>query len=105
MVGDRRPHVTWTKDNIYDSDKITLPPYFIDTPETREHRGRYYTDITGLDAEMGQVFEMARQQLGDDVIYLFTSDHGGQWPFGKWNLYEAGIHVPLRRNKQPCPCP
>jgi len=95
MVGDRRPHVPWTTDNIYDPAKITLPPYFIDTPETREHRGRYYSDITGLDAEMGRIFEIAKKELGDDVVYLFTSDHGGQWPYGKWNLYEAGIHVPL----------
>ena len=95
MVGDRRPHVPWTKDNIYDPAKVTLPPYFIDTPETRKHRGRYYSDITGLDAEMGRVFEIARKELGDDIVYMFSSDHGGQWPFGKWNLYEAGIHVPL----------
>ena len=24
-----------------------------------------------------------------------TSDHGGQWPFGKWNLYDDGIRTPL----------
>ena len=23
------------------------------------------------------------------------ADHGGQWPFGKWNLYDAGIRTPL----------
>jgi arylsulfatase A-like enzyme len=27
---------------------------------------------------------------------LFTSDHGGQWPFGKWNLYDYGTRVPLQ---------
>jgi N-sulfoglucosamine sulfohydrolase len=26
---------------------------------------------------------------------LFTSDHGAQMPFGKWNLYDAGMRVPL----------
>ncbi len=95
MVGDRRPHVPWTTDNIYDPDEVTLPPYFIDTPATREHRARYYSDITGLDEEMGKIREMVRERLGDDVIFLFTSDHGGQWPFGKWNLYDAGIRAPL----------
>lgn len=95
MVGDRRPHVPWTERNIYDADAVGLPPYFIDTPETREHRARYFSDITGLDAELGRIMDTAREKLGENVIYLFSSDHGGQWPFGKWNLYEAGIRVPL----------
>ena len=95
LVGDRRPHVPWTEENTYDPDEVGLPPHFIDTPETRAHRARYLSDITGLDEELGKVMDMARERLGEDVIYVFTSDHGGQWPFGKWNLYDAGIRVPL----------
>lgn len=95
LVGDRRPHVPWTKDNIYDAETVGLPPYFIDTPETRAHRARYYSDITGLDSEFGRVVDLANEHLGDDVIFVFTSDHGGQWPFGKWNLYDSGTRVPL----------
>ncbi len=95
LVGDRRPHVPWTKDSIYDLNEVGLPPYFIDTPETRAHRARYYSDITGLDEEFGQVMDTARKNLGEEIVFLFTSDHGGQWPFGKWNLYDAGIKVPL----------
>ena len=95
LVGDRRPHVPWTEDNIYAAEEVNLPPYFIDTPETREHRARYYSDITGLDSEFGRVVDLAEEHLGDDVIFVFTSDHGGQWPFGKWNLYDSGTRVPL----------
>ncbi len=95
LVGDRRPHVPWTHDSVYSPNQITLPPYFVDTQETREHRARYYSDITGLDTELGAIRDLATKALGQDVIYLFTSDHGGQWPFAKWNLYDAGIRVPL----------
>lgn len=95
LVGDRRPHVPWTEDNIYAPERVNLPPNFIDTPETREHRARYYSDITGLDSEFGRVVDLAEQHLGDDVVFVFTSDHGGQWPFGKWNLYDSGTRVPL----------
>ena len=95
LVGDRRPHVPFTSDSIYDPDKVSLPPYFIDTPATREHRARYYSDITGLDQEFGRVMEEAKRRLGEEIVFVFTSDHGGQWPFGKWNLYDAGIRVPL----------
>ncbi|MCG8696749.1 MAG: sulfatase [Bacteroidales bacterium] len=95
MVGDRRPHVPWIAESEYKADEVDLPPYLIDTKETREHRARYYTDIEGLDAELGQVYELAKKQLGEDFIFIYTSDHGGQWPFGKWNLYDAGIRTPL----------
>jgi len=95
MVGDRRPHVAWTKDMNYDPEKVTLPPYFIDTMETRRHWVRYLTDIEGMDEEMGRVLKFAEEKFGDNFIFLFTSDHGGQWPFGKWNLYDHGTRVPM----------
>lgn len=95
MVGDRRPHVAWTANSTYDSKQLTLPSYFIDTPETREHWARYLTDITGMDEEMGRIFDFAQRQFGDNFVFLFTSDHGGQWPRGKWNLYDSGTRVPL----------
>ena len=95
LVGDRRPHVPWTEETMYDPNEVSLPPYFIDTEETRQHRARYFSDITGLDEEFGKVMDISGERLGEDIIYVFTSDHGGQWPFGKWNLYDAGIRVPL----------
>lgn len=95
LVGDRRPHVPWTNKLIYKPEEVKLPSYFIDTKETREHRSMYYSDITGLDTEMGKVYDMAVERFGDNFIFIYTADHGAQWPFGKWNLYEAGIRVPL----------
>lgn len=95
LVGDRRPHVPWTKDSTYDPGTVALPHFFIDTPETREHWARYLTDVTGMDEEMGRVYDFAKEKFGDDFIFLFTSDHGGQWPRGKWNLYDYGTRIPL----------
>ena len=95
LVGDRRPHVPWTTKSIYDPATLKLPPYFIDTKETREHWAEYYSDITGLDDEMGKVYRLAHEKFGDNFIFIYSADHGGQWPFGKWNLYDAGIKVPL----------
>lgn len=95
LVGDRRPHVPWVKESIYDPAEVTLPSYFIDTPETRQHWARYLTDITGMDRELGRVLHLARERLGKNTIVLFTSDHGGQWHRAKWTLYDAGTRVPL----------
>ena len=96
LVGDRRPHVEWTKEMNFDPKKVTLPSFFIDTQETREHWARYLTDIEGMDQEMGRVLKFAKKKFGDNFIFMFTSDHGGQWPFGKWNLYDYGTRVPLQ---------
>ncbi len=95
FVGDRRPHVPWTTKNIYDPAALKLPSYFIDTKETREHWAEYYSDITGLDDEMGKIYKLVQEKFGDNFIFIYTADNGGQWPFGKWNLYDAGIKVPL----------
>lgn len=94
-VGDRRPHVPWTQKSMYDPDQVSLPSYFIDTKETREHWARYLTDITEMDEEMGRIYDFIHERFGEDFIFLFTSDHGGQWPFAKWNLYDAGTRIPL----------
>ncbi len=95
LVGDRRPHVLWTEKYIYDPNFVDLPPYFIDTKETREHRARYYSDVTGFDKTLGEIIEYTGNILGVNTITIMTSDHGGQWPFGKWNLYDDGIRTPL----------
>jgi N-sulfoglucosamine sulfohydrolase len=95
MVGDRRPHVPWTTDNMYDPNELTLPSFFIDTKSTRQHWAQYYSDITGMDDEMGKVYKLAQEKFGDNFTFVYSADHGAQWPFHKWNLYDAGIKVPM----------
>ena len=95
LVGDRRPHVPWVEESTYDPSQISLPDYLVDTPETRDHWARYLTDIAGMDEEMGRIHKIAQKEFGENFLFLFTSDHGGQWPRGKWNLYETGVQIPL----------
>lgn len=96
LVGDRRPHVSWIKNSLYSTSDITLPDYLIDTPETREHWGRYLTDIEGLDRSIGEIDSIAADYFGNkDYVFMYTADHGAQWPFGKWNLYDKGIKTSL----------
>jgi len=96
MVGDHRPHVPWIAQSTYDPNAVVLPEHFIDTKETREHWARYLTDVTGMDATMAEIDRLARAHFGtDDYLFLYTADHGAQWPFGKWNLYDAGTRTPM----------
>lgn len=96
FVGTNWPHVPWPKTGEgYDSAKVRLPPMHVDTPATRQWRARYYAAVSRFDTELGQVYDAARTKLGPNTFFIHSSDHGAQWPFGKWNLYDEGIHVPM----------
>lgn len=96
FVGTHEPHVPWLRNDGYDPAQVKLPTGFVDTRETRDFRARYYTDVSDADRRLGEVMELAQKHLDPaNTLFLFTSDHGAQWPFGKWNLYDAGIRVPL----------
>ena len=68
----------------------------MDTPETRDFRARYCTSVTKADTELGALLDLAKQHFDPaNTLLIYTSDHGAQWPFGKWNLYDTGIRVPF----------
>ena len=95
IVGTNWPHVPWPKKSDYNSASFTLDPTQVDTPETRDVRALYAQAVANADRDLGLVYEAARQKFGEDVFFLFSADHGAQWPFGKWNCYDAGIRAPL----------
>jgi arylsulfatase A-like enzyme len=96
MVGTNWPHVPWPEPAVgVDAQTLSLPAKSIDTPETRAARARYVAAVAKADEDLGAVYDAARETLGDRTLFVFSSDHGAQWPFGKWNLYDSGIRVPL----------
>ncbi|MCC6492520.1 MAG: sulfatase [Pirellulales bacterium] len=96
MVGTNWPHVPWPEPrDSHAAAALKLPPTHVDTAETRAYRARYYAAIELMDDDLGRVYESAYRVLGRETLFLHFSDHGAQWPFGKWNLYDAGLHVPL----------
>ena len=96
FVGTNWPHVPWPEDtNGIDPDKLVVPPNHVDTPISRQWRAKYVAAIRKMDNELGKVYDAAREVLGEDVFFLHTSDHGAQWPFGKWNLYDDGVRTPM----------
>jgi uncharacterized sulfatase len=95
-VGSNWPHVPWPEKGLgYDSAQLALPAGSIDTPATREWRARYAAAVTKADDDLGMILDAVRAHLPKETLVLFTADNGAQWPFGKWNLYEAGVCVPF----------
>ena len=96
LVCTHPPHTPWIKNTAYDPAKITLPPNFVDTPETRLDRANYYSDVTLMDTTLGQVLGALKSRgLEDDTLLVYTSDQGANWPFAKWCVYDAGLRVPF----------
>jgi arylsulfatase A-like enzyme len=96
VVCSHSPHVYWPENDGYDPARLKLPPNLLDTAETRAARCRYYTDVTWMDKQVGEVREsLAKHGYERDTLFVYTADQGAQFPFGKWNLYDAGIRAPL----------
>ena len=80
----------------HDPAKITLPPYYPDTPFVRNIWARYYDLITYMDKQVGDLLaQLEADGLADNTIVFFFSDHGMGIPRFKRTLYDSGLHVPL----------
>lgn len=96
FVGSNWPHVPWPASGEgYTPDKVTLPAKSVDVPVSYQARARYYAAVTRMDKELGETLQLVDAKLGKDTFVLFSADHGAQWPFGKWNLYDTGTRVPM----------
>jgi arylsulfatase A-like enzyme len=108
--------------DLYDPEKITLPDNFLgghpfdngdlkvrdemlagfprDPNDTRRQLAQYYAMVSHLDAQMGRVVEtLEATGKKDNTIVVFAGDNGlavGQHGlFGKQNMYEHSVRVPL----------
>ncbi len=76
--------------------RVALPPYYPDTPKTREDWGRYLDNISAMDLEVQDILtELREDGLEDETIIFFWSDHGVGLPRAKRWLYDSGTLIPL----------
>ncbi|WP_074428333.1 sulfatase [Tsuneonella dongtanensis] len=97
LVGTRHPHVPWIREGYrLDPKDVDLPNKAVDTPQTRINRAQYYESVARMDEDLDKTLDLAATYLElQDTLVLFSSDHGAQWPFAKWNLYDESVRVPL----------
>ncbi|WP_105047396.1 sulfatase family protein [Polaribacter butkevichii] len=75
---------------------IELPPYHPDVPEIREDWARLHDLITLMDKKVGNLLkELKDNNLEDNTIVFFCSDHGGMLSRSKRFLYNVGTQVPV----------
>ncbi len=95
VVASHQPHAPHQTGG-YDPADMQIPPYLVDTPETRHTMAAYYTDVDILDREIGECLDLLRQhEVEENTLFIYASDHGTGFPFAKWTVYDAGLHVPF----------
>jgi len=83
-------------DEIHDPSKVPLPPYYPDTPLIRRELARFYDCVTAMDKEVGVILQQLEDDdLAQNTIVFFYSDHGSGMPRHKRALLDSGMHVPL----------
>ena len=60
--------------SAYDANKLTVPPYWVDTPELRNEMVKYYAEVTNFDSLVGIVrAELEKRNLWDCLLYTSPS--------------------------------
>ena len=88
------PHGPWNKGDAsqYDSSTITLPPYFVDTKETRENMVNYLAEVTYFDGQVGELLTLLdKHGIAENTMVVVVSEQGSSFPFGKWTCYDTGL--------------
>jgi uncharacterized sulfatase len=96
LVTSEQPHRPWDKTGAadYDPQKLKVPSYMVDTPETRNGLAGYYAEITYLDGQVGKCMQLVDKSGGsDNTLFIFTSEQGSCFPHCKWTLYDTGIRT------------
>jgi len=82
--------------SAYDPDTLTIPPYWLDTPELRRGLVAYYAEITNFDNLVGRMrHELEKNGLWENTILMVCSEQGTGFPFAKWTCYDNGLHTGL----------
>ncbi|WP_236622022.1 sulfatase-like hydrolase/transferase [Novipirellula maiorica] len=94
FICSNEPHAPWNKGDAsaYPPADVKLPPYFVDTPKTREEFSKYLAEITYYDDQVGQVLALLKKHnLENNTVVMVVSEQGNSFPFAKWTCYDHGL--------------
>ncbi len=80
----------------FDPAKLTIPPYWIDTPELRQALVPYYAEVNHFDQLAGSVRSYLDDSgLSKNTIFFVCTEQGSAFPFAKWTCFDNGLHTGL----------
>ncbi len=82
--------------NLTDPDDVNLPPYYPDDPVIRRDWSTYLDSVRISDTHVGLVLSrLKKENLLENTLVVFFTDHGISHARGKQFLYDEGTHIPL----------
>jgi N-sulfoglucosamine sulfohydrolase len=98
-VGFRDPHRPYQPDTVPDPTDpadVIVPPYLVDTSETRADLAGYYDECLRMDRETAKILDWLKANgLEKDTLVIFVSDNGMPFPRAKTTCYDSGVRVPF----------
>jgi uncharacterized sulfatase len=94
LVCSHEPHGPHDKgdQSKYPPEQLTVPPYMVDTPETRQALCAYLAEVEYFDGEVGNCMEIVRNSgQEDNTLFLYCSEQGSGFPGSKWTCYDRGL--------------
>ncbi len=81
---------------FFDPEKVAVPDFLPDTPETRSEIAQYYQACSRIDQGFARLVEILKESgVYDKTLVVFTSDHGMAFSGAKTTVYQPGLRVPF----------
>lgn len=91
-----RPYNRNNCKNVNDPSAVLVPPFLVDSVNTRRDLADYYDEISRMDTHVGRMIGiLEKMKKMDNTIIVFLSDNGSPFPRCKGTLYDTGIQTPL----------
>ena len=95
QIGCQDTHREWSKTGSpYSEHGVWKAPYLVESDEIDSEMAEQQGAINALDAGVGEVLDaLERNDVLDDTILVFTTDHGIDFPRAKGTLFDPGVEV------------
>lgn len=81
---------------MVDPDNVVLPPHYPNDPVLRRDWAQYLNSVKNVDNHIEVIFDRLREEnLLENTVVFFMSDHGISHARGKQFCYEEGAHIPM----------
>ncbi|MHA1753702.1 MAG: sulfatase family protein [Candidatus Helarchaeota archaeon] len=76
--------------------KVKVPPYLPDTAQIRRELAEFFGAVSDVDRAVGKLYhQIEKLGINKDTLFIFTTDHGIDFPRSKCTLYDPGIKTAL----------
>jgi N-sulfoglucosamine sulfohydrolase len=98
LFGNKPEHGAYpgVSEVFFDPERVPVPAFLPDTPETRSELAQYYQACARIDQGLGRLIEILKENgLYDKTMIVFTSDHGMAFAGAKTTVYDPALRVPF----------